>query len=696
MTVETLILQEFNPQRNVILTLIRLTAFLYILGFPTDYVNEQNSETAGDSEVSEVSENYNENISFVNEQNDSFQLIPQTQEAVDSLLTISSENLDKDLGTAFQAARQAETIAYEIDYKRGLATAYNFLGNSYLDFGDHEKANNYYLKSIRIEKELGNERGIASALNNLSLIYLEQEDYETAAKYLEESIKSWESLDENQQSLLSTNNLGVIHRRQGNYEKALDHFWETSKRSILTSEPDSLTYIIATLNIGNTYRNMKEYTRSRIHLNTALEYLKRHNMTSHLIFTYIVMGKLFYETGKTDKAIEYTQNGLTLAEASKIRKKITEGHELLANIYERTDEFALAYHHFQRFHHHSDTLQSMQRGEKINELQSRFSAEQKDREIDILSKEAELREANLLKMNHLRSFLIASVVVLFIVIALLFKSNRTRKRNNKSLQEQRRQIEDKNKKLSRLNAEKDEFLNIAAHDLRNPLSSINLAVDMINSEKQPNRETIREYTDLIKVSSNRMIALINNVLKIHTIEAYGNNGSTSLIEINPLVKEALQHFFEPARSKNIRIKTVLNNSIDPLSGDSDNILRILDNLISNAIKYSPKNSSVIISTKQTGDNIQVSVRDQGPGISPSEKKKLFKKYSKLSSKPTGNESSTGLGLYIIKKICNTMGGSVRCESELGCGATFIVEFPAAKATSKNPKQSKKKNKVAMG
>lgn len=691
-------MQELNPQLNVILTLIRLTAFLYVLGFPTDKVNEQNSVTEGDSEVSEVSklsEDYDKKVYHINELNDSFQLIPQNEQSVDSLLLVSSENLDKDLGISFQTARQAETIASKIDYKQGLATAYNFLGNNYLDFGDHEMANTYYLKSIRIEKELGNERGIANALNNLSLIYLEQEDYETAAKYLEESIKTWQALNDDEQSLLSTNNLGVIHRRQGNYEKALDYFWETTKRSIQASEPDSLTYIIATLNIGNTYRNMKEYIRAKIHLDTALEYLKRHDMTSHLVFTYIVMGKLFYETGKTDEAVEYTQNGLKLAEVSNMRNKITEGHELLAKIYEKTDEFALAYHHFQQFYHHSDTLQSMQRGEKISELQSRFSAEQKDREIEILSKEAELREANLIKMNHLRSFLIASVVVLFIVIALLFKSNRTRKRNNKSLQEQRRQIEDKNKKLSRLNAEKDEFLSIAAHDLRNPLSSINLAVDMINSEQQPNRETIREYTDLIKVSSNRMIALINNILKIHTIEAYGSKDSTSLVEINPLVKEALQHFFEPARSKNIRIKTVLNNSIDPIIGDSDNILRILDNLISNAIKYSPKHSSVIISTIQSADNIRISVRDQGPGISPAEKKKLFKKYSKLSNRPTGNESSTGLGLYIIKKICNTMGGSVRCESELGCGATFIVEIPAVIAQSKNPKQSKKK-KLAIG
>jgi signal transduction histidine kinase len=117
--------------------------------------------------------------------------------------------------------------------------------------------------------------------------------------------------------------------------------------------------------------------------------------------------------------------------------------------------------------------------------------------------------------------------------------------------------------------------------------------------------------------------------------------------------------------------------MDPLVGNPDYVLRILDNLISNAIKYSPKNSTVIVSTKQTNSTIQISIRDQGPGISPAEHDKLFKKFSKLSIKPTGNESSTGLGLYIVKKICTTMNGSVRCESEPGCGSTFIVELPAS-------------------
>ena len=669
------------------LTLIYVLTFLFIQFTPSLAIAYQSSG---------IYEQNDDKTFIYSEQTDSFKRIPHTKEAVDSLLMVSADYVDKDSGISFQAARHAEIIAESIEYKEGKSHSYNLLGSKYLDFGDHETANTYYLKALRIEEELGNDRGIANLLNNLSLIYVEQEQYSIAAEYLEKSINTWQRLDEDHQSLISINNLGVIHRRQGNYKEALDYFWETAKRSIQPEEPDSLSYIIATLNIGNTYRNMGNYSRAKIHLDTALEFLNRHEITSHLVYTNIVMGRLYHDTGKPEKAIEITEKGLRLAESEQMLESIKEAHELLAIIYEGIEKFDYAYRHYQLFHKHSDSLRTMQSGTKISELQQQFNVEQKDREIEILSQEAKLREANLVKMNQMRSYLTAGVIILFIVTALLYSSNRTRKRNNQSLEKQRRQIEENNKKLSNLNAEKDEFLSIAAHDLRNPLSSINLAVDMIDSEETTDKNTIREYTDLIKISSNRMIALINDVLKIHTIGPQDLESSTNHVDINPLIDESLQHFNEPARSKSIRIRTVLNRSNDPVVGDSDNILRILDNLISNAIKYSPKHSSVIISTKQTGEKIQISVRDQGPGISDSDKEKLFKKFSKLQSKPTGNETSTGLGLYIVKKICDSMGGSVRCESEPGCGATFIVELPAAASESSSIDRSIKKKRVALG
>ena len=109
--------------------------------------------------------------------------------------------------------------------------------------------------------------------------------------------------------------------------------------------------------------------------------------------------------------------------------------------------------------------------------------------------------------------------------------------------------------------------------------------------------------------------------------------------------------------------------------DSSLLIQILDNLLSNAIKFSEFNSEVFVNLKQTQQTIRIEIRDQGPGISEEDKKKLFKKFQKLKAQPTAGESSTGLGLSIVKKYVDAMNGKVWCESKPGVGAQFIVEFP---------------------
>lgn len=638
-----------------------------------------------------------ENLFFVYDQStDSFNRIPKTEASVDSLLDLGNENRDKDSSLSFRSARQALTIAEQINYKPGLARAYNLIGSKYLDFGDHEMAHTSYLKSMRIEEEFGNSEGIASLLNNISLIYVEQEQYDLAANYLKASIDAWKEISKEHESLIGTNNLGVIYRRSGEYEKALDLFWDTSRWALEKDDPDSLAYYVATLNIGNTYRNMGDLVRAKIHLHTALDYLEREGLASHIIFTKIVLGELYKDLQQTDTALMYARNALQLATEQQMRQMVKNAHELLAEIHESDQNFALANQHLRLQYAHDDTLQNMQRGDNIEKLQSRFEVEQKERTIEMLNKEAELREANLTRMNQFRSFLIASVLLLFVIIGLLYREYLAKKRNNDQLEHKQKEIEEKNRRLQKLNEEKDEFMSIAAHDLRNPLSSVKMAVDLINSNESFSRSSLTEYTDLIRISADRMIALINNVLQIHTIDSSATSESAKKVYVNDLINESLHHFNKPAKSKNIRLSTVLDSNLSPIAGDSDNLLRIFDNLISNAVKYSPKNSAVIISTRQTEDVVQITIRDQGPGIKTEEMNKLFGKFSRLSNKPTADESSTGLGLYIVKKICTSMGGDVRCESEPGCGAAFIVDLPVEKLKSKKvpSKSVQKKKKIA--
>lgn len=141
-----------------------------------------------------------------------------------------------------------------------------------------------------------------------------------------------------------------------------------------------------------------------------------------------------------------------------------------------------------------------------------------------------------------------------------------------------------------------------------------------------------------------------------------------------ILNEVAHNFSLQAKAKNISIHLVKDTNKVFVRVDRDYLAQIFQNLLSNAIKFSPKNQSIYLHIEESGKYYLSKIKDEGPGISESDQKKLFTKYQKLSAKPTDGEDSTGLGLVIVKKYVEAMGGRIWCESTLGQGATFIVEL----------------------
>jgi signal transduction histidine kinase len=166
---------------------------------------------------------------------------------------------------------------------------------------------------------------------------------------------------------------------------------------------------------------------------------------------------------------------------------------------------------------------------------------------------------------------------------------------------------------------------------------------------------------------------------------------TDLLDVNAIEQGKFASKIEPCDMRLLVEMSIANNqaaadrkSITIRLGASDNLwartdptatLQILDNLVSNALKYSPPNTTTHIHTLPEAKHILVSVRDEGPGISEEDQKKLFQKYTRLSARPTAGESSTGLGLAIVKRLAEAMGGAINCHSALGAGSTFTLRLP---------------------
>ncbi len=248
-----------------------------------------------------------------------------------------------------------------------------------------------------------------------------------------------------------------------------------------------------------------------------------------------------------------------------------------------------------------------------------------------------------------------------------------------ALRQAQEQLEDQNVRLLRLNDEKNEFLGIAAHDLKNPLNSIRGIAQMIRKRKDIDLsdEEVNDMAHQIETSSNFMFEIITNLLDVNKIE----NGKLVIqstgVDLMLSLSAVTDRYQAAAAKKNITLNVEIPDGDIQIYADPTLTIQILDNIVSNAVKYSPHDKSIWVRATLHPEQkqVRVAVKDEGPGFSEDDKKKLFGKFARLSAKPTGGEHSTGLGLSIVKRLAEAMGATIWCESELGKGATFFIDFP---------------------
>ncbi|MCP4023107.1 MAG: HAMP domain-containing histidine kinase [Desulfobacteraceae bacterium] len=234
---------------------------------------------------------------------------------------------------------------------------------------------------------------------------------------------------------------------------------------------------------------------------------------------------------------------------------------------------------------------------------------------------------------------------------------------------------DTEKKLFELNQLKNKFLGIAAHDLRNPLTSIRgFSELLLGGELGDVPEEHKEFISMICTLSQSMLDMVNDLLDVSVIESGKLTLEKKTGHINDLVKHRIKISAIIAEAKGMKIKQSCAG-IPPFDFDEIRIGQVVDNLISNAIKFSPHNSVIEISTALSGKEAIVQVADHGPGISQQDREKLFGEFAKLSARPTGEEKSTGLGLAICKKIIQAHDGRIWAKNKEGAGTIFSIALP---------------------
>jgi len=233
-----------------------------------------------------------------------------------------------------------------------------------------------------------------------------------------------------------------------------------------------------------------------------------------------------------------------------------------------------------------------------------------------------------------------------------------------------------NERLVHLNNEKNEFLGIAAHDLKNPLTAILGNAELMRMTDNP--QMAARCNDTIVLAATRMRDLIGTLLDANAIEQGKFISNIESVDINELVTQCVESNRAAADRKHILLRAGISDTLWARA-DRAATMQVFDNLISNALKFSPPQTTVYVHTLPEKDFVLVSVRDEGPGINPEDQRKMFGKFCRLTARPTAGESSNGLGLSIVKRLVDAMGGFIQCQSTPGLGTTFMVRLPASPA-----------------
>lgn len=249
-------------------------------------------------------------------------------------------------------------------------------------------------------------------------------------------------------------------------------------------------------------------------------------------------------------------------------------------------------------------------------------------------------------------------------------------RLNNELVNMQRELARKNSQLVRLNEEKNRFLGMAVHDLRNPLSVILNFAEIVLEEAGDISEEAQSFLIRIQDLTGLMLEIVDDLLDFSAIESGRLTLKPEEVDLAEFLTGIINLQSAIAQRKNIAILPKFDSHGLTCRIDRRRMEQVFTNLLVNAIKFSYPGTQVTLSAAKAGDEVVFTVEDQGQGIPEGELKCLFQPFAKMSVKPTGEEKSTGLGLLIVKKIVESHNGTIRCESLVGVGTSFIINLPA--------------------
>jgi signal transduction histidine kinase len=599
---------------------------------------------------------------------------------------------------AFSFHQQALEHAELYNDSTQIAHAYNSLGRLFFSQGDQIKSYNYYHQALEIFERLKDQQGAAYCYKSLAQLYTLQNENTKALEMLHKTLRIRQESDDKRGMISVYKDLALIAQKDGDYAAALT-FLEKAK-DISTETSDQISVAEIDLSLGALYLEQQEYQKALVNSLAALTRAQSSDNQHLLVDINLLLGKIFLYKQNYQAASQHLEKVIQYAREGNLLTSLTDAHCYLSKLHQELRSYEKALFHHQQFINFKDSLFNAEKAKNIERMETRLLLSNKEYEYNLLKATAAQQQVSLVheqNKNITQTIIIVLSLVLVVVMIVFYTKSKKRNREledhklkiesqnreislqHTKIKEQYLLLEEQNDKLKVLNQEKDTLMNIVAHDLKSPFNRLSGLSEllMLPGQGQEDRE---KYVSLIKETSQEGVNLVKDFLDINAFTTTTGLKYTD-VRLSSFLEKEVADFQAEAAGKNLKIHIQCSPQIH-FRADISYLSRILDNLLSNAIKYSYANTNVYIMGGMVGEGqVMISIRDEGPGFSEEDKKHLYKKFRKLSARPTSGESSHGLGLAIVKTLVDKLQGSIRLDSIPGKGSEFILLFPVKEAVT---------------
>lgn len=567
--------------------------------------------------------------------------------------------------------RKALNLALQITDSLLITSNLNNLGYIYYNLGSYSDAMENLLRALNMYSKTKEQYGLGYTLNNVGQVYLKLKNFSKASEYFNQAIDIGESTKNKHTILYTSNNLGFLNLEQGKYQEAEKFFKKSTEIAKEVSNKNWEATAYSGLgqtyyHLGNIDKALKEFKKS---LSLRVEIKEMKGISK----IYYYLSKMSVSSEKLDSAMYYLNISKNIAKEAGIKDQLLANFKLYKELFTRQDLLDSALIYQSRYIELREKQFDENSARSIDGIQLEIKEEETARKLAT-------KDIQLAKKSFQLNFFIALATFIFLIAIVVFWFYKTQKKLGRSLKlknikisKQRDEIIRKNEELSILNIEKNDLISIVSHDLKSPLNNIRALIGLIKLPPLPPEDRAAEFLTMINESTIRLSNMIEKILDVEAIESKKLNIKLEKINLSDITQSTINRFDTEAKQKQIQIHPFISEKV-MIKADESYLIQVLENLLSNAIKFSPKGKNIYINVTAHKNKALCEVKDEGPGLSNNDKKKLFRKYQKLSNVPTANESSTGLGLSIVKKFVNSMDGEIWCESELGKGASFFVGF----------------------